>query len=467
MKSSNSHQQLEHQMLQKMVQEHLTKTDKRAICKIRGFGGAEMQTPALFQNTYQSDMGLEQAFNELTYQEHCFLHLLARQSSEVNIAFFTTLYPNDSRGYGETFTQQYKETFKRVRENLIRRGVLLWAEMRYGKAQLERYRFFLPQAVRQNLPALLPDSQKIKSQSSTSQDGFRHRLISMLKSRSKKQQLSLQNGQLLIGTTPFNLDTLKDWQDQNWNNSLLPKKSSPNYYSQYDIEYIPDRAPPDIIRYTLSQLSDSHWITPDKLKTYFDLHTFYSHYPSLDEIFDKGWQWGCLERVEKSGQYYYRLQEFAKLDDVNITYLSAKKAYVVIDVEQVPYAALAYLMTIGDLSIERGQLAVKPNLVKLSSISPADRQHPLLQWLVTHAQYFAQAYEQVTNDWGKLLVHSNLLYAQVSDLSLRVTLEKIFNKGQVVFLPEGWMAFPIDLMSKIETVVHRNGHVIKGVSQND
>ena len=58
MKSSNSHQQLGHQMLQKMVQEHLTKIDKRAICKIRGFGSAEMQTPALFQNTYQSDMGL-------------------------------------------------------------------------------------------------------------------------------------------------------------------------------------------------------------------------------------------------------------------------------------------------------------------------------------------------------------------------------------------------------------------------
>jgi hypothetical protein len=468
MKPSNSHQQLEPQMLQKMVQEHLTKTDKRAICKIRGFGSAEMQTPALFQNTFQSDMGIEQALNELTYREHCFLHLLARQSSEVNIAFFTTLYPNNSGAYGETFTQQYKETFKQVRENLIRKGVLLWSEMRYGKAQLERYRFFLPQAVRQNLPALLPDSHKLETQSSTSQDGFRHRLISLLKSRSKKAQLSLKDGQLLIGTTSFNLDTLKDWQDQNWNSSLLSKKQSyPSFYSEYDFEQTKTSTPPDIIRYTLSQLSDSHWITPDKLKTYFDLHTFYSHYPSLDEIFDKGWQWGCLERVDRSGQYYYRLQEFAKLDDVNITYLSVKKAYIVIDVEQVPYAALSYLMTISDLSIERGQLAVKPNLVKLSAINPADRQHPLLQWLVNHAKYFAQAYEHVTNDWGKLLVHSNLLYAQVSDLSLRVTLEKAFNKGQVVFLPEGWMAIPINLMSKVETVVRRNGHVIKEVSQND
>jgi hypothetical protein len=52
-------------------------------------------------------------------------------------------------------------------------------------------------------------------------------------------------------------------------------------------------------------------------------------------------------------------------------------------------------------------------------------------------------------------------------LSLRVTLEKAFNKGQVVFLPEGWMAIPINLMSKVETVVRRNGHVIKEVSQND
>ena len=105
MTSSNPHQQLEHIMLQKMVQEHLTKTDKRSICKARGFGSAEMQTPALFQNTFQSSIGLEQAFNELTYQEHCFLHLLARQSSEVNIAFFTSLYPNHSGEYGETFTQ--------------------------------------------------------------------------------------------------------------------------------------------------------------------------------------------------------------------------------------------------------------------------------------------------------------------------------------------------------------------------
>jgi hypothetical protein len=426
-----------------------------------------MQTPALFQNTFQSAMGLEQAFNELTYQEHCFLHLLARQSSEVNIAFFTTLYPNHSGEYGETFTQQYKEIFKQVRENLIRKGVLLWEEMRYGKAQLERYRFFLPQAVRQHLPALLPESQKIKSQSSTSQDGFRHRLISLLKSRSKKAQLTLKNGRLLIGTAPFNLDTLKDWQDQNWNSSLLAKQSHPSYYSQYYTEQTQATTPADIIRYTLAQLPDIHWVTPNEVKTYFDLHTFYYNYPSLDDIFDKGWQWGCLERVKKSGQYYYRLQEFAKLDDVNITYLSVKKTYVVIDVEQVPYAALSYLMTISDLSIERGRLAVKPNLVKLSAINPADRQHPLLQWLVNHAKYFAQAYEHVTNDWGKLLVHTNLVYAQVSDLSLRVTLEKAFNKGQVVFLPEGWMAIPINLMSKVETVVRRNGHVIKEVSQND
>jgi hypothetical protein len=465
MNPKNPHQQFEYNMLQDMVNKHLSKTDKRAIGKVRGFSDVEMQTPALFQNTFQSNFGLEQAFKQLAYEDICALHLLAMQDKEVNIAFFKTAYTNGSQTYQHTFTQQYKETFKQVREKLIRRGVLLWSEKAYGKAQLERYRFFLPQIVHQNLPTLLPNSQKFINIPRSSQDGFRLQLIKMLKSRRKKPQLTLREGDLLIHSAPFTLDSLKEWQDKNWNDSLLPKNSYSSYLNAYHTEQLKTHTPPDIIRYTLAQLSDHHWITPNMLQPFFDTHSFINNYPSLDEIFEKGWQWGCLERVTKLEQHYYRLREFADLNNLDINYLSVKKDYVLIDVERVPYMALSYLMTIGDLSIERGQLALKSNLVKLSAISPDDKQHPLLQWVVNHEKLFANAYERVTNDWGKLLVHSNLLYAQVNDLSLRVVLEKAFNNNeQVVFLPDGWMAFPLDMLKKIETVVRRNGHVIKGVS---
>ncbi|MEM6528442.1 MAG: hypothetical protein AAF653_09110, partial [Chloroflexota bacterium] len=98
---------------------------------------------------------------------------------------------------------------------------------------------------------------------------------------------------------------------------------------------------------------------------------------------------------------------------------------------------------------------------------PEQRKSLLAQWLKENSESFASVFKQIDEQWGRLLVHENLLYAQVSELSLRVTLEKAFDDGRVVFLPDGWMAFPEAMTRKIETVVNRSGHVIKEMTADD
>ncbi len=460
---------LEQRMVNNMVHEQTSQTDRKSIGQSRQFGSAEMESLPLFANTFRSDMGLSQAFAQLDERELAFLHILANRDAEVSIDFFKDLYkllPNTR--YSLTFTQIYSDLFKQVRKRLIRTGVLLWAEIGHGDAKLERYRFALPQTIINNLPPLITETTLIETDKGVSQDGFRDQLIELFKAKTY-QDIMIEDGNLMLSGKRFHLERLQAWQDEQWIQALRSNRKNkieiyPYYMSQTGYTTF---TPPSLIRYGLSKLGESEWVQPQVFKTIFEFLP-QEKYPDLDDIFENGWQRGCMERVQHGQAYFYRLRHFAKWDDLPITYLKSKRDDIVmIDVETVPYDALPILMTFGDFHIYSNQLQLTPNLVKLSETTKLLRDNALARWLQENNTAFAGAFEQVDQQWGKLIVHENLLYAQVSDLSLRVTLEKAFDDGSILFMPNGWLAFPAAMARKIETVVNRSGHVIKEVSAND
>jgi len=392
--------------------------------------------------------------------------LALSEDTIVGINFFRTLYDVvPKRAYG-TFTQTYDKLFKHVRQKLIRRGVLLWAETGHGDAKLERYRFALPRAVQRHLPPLLV-ADDVHVEAVTVHDGFRERLVKLLGSRGDRE-LSIQDGRLIIDAEPFTTERLYDWQDRRWMQTIRAnyqqnkKRPAPMYYSTSSS--LTGVTPTALVRYGLSRLDTNSAVKPQAFETLFALdYPNRDDAPALDTIFELGWQWGCLERLRQGDGDAYRLRRLPDWADVPLDYLTAKKQHVEIDVKTIPYSALAALLTMGRLEKKRGKLLLTPDVVMLSETTPDQRANRLAQWLKENSEAFANAFKQVEEQWGRVIVHENLLSAQVSDLSLRVTLEKAFDDGSV----EGWMVFPKAMARKIETVVNRSGHVIKEVAADD
>ena len=144
-------------MLNQMCHEVLSNADVNAIRKARGFTPSETDSRSQFESFYLSSIGLEAAMRTLSPAEIAGLHLLNRKTEEVDLTFFKRIYGSARRGdryYYGTFTQQYKDTFKDVKQNLLRRGLLVMAELRTraDNTKMERWRFRFPPEFAPYLP---------------------------------------------------------------------------------------------------------------------------------------------------------------------------------------------------------------------------------------------------------------------------------------------------------------------------
>ena len=106
-------------------------------------------------------------------------------------------------------------------------------------------------------------------------------------------------------------------------------------------------------------------------------------------------------------------------------------------------AALARLGEIFRLEAAGGDLWARPNLLKISHAPDKALIDPMVCWLREHHPAFRGTMETVEERRGKVIVHENVFVARVSDLSLKVMLEKRFGgPGQLVALAAEFVAFP-------------------------
>jgi hypothetical protein len=149
---------------------------------------------------------------------------------------------------------------------------------------------------------------------------------------------------------------------------------------------------------------------------------------------------------------------------VSVSWLEpAPKADAVkIDLRLIPIQQLELLNTLTHLTAENGILLASPSLVKLGRATPQQRKSALSRWLAETVPAFGQAIQTVNAQWGKTLIHENLLFARVRDLSLRVQLEREL-KDKVLLLDEHFIAFPPGAISSVEKMLKKTGFVIKTV----
>jgi hypothetical protein len=457
-------------MLNQMCHEALSNADVNAIRKARGFTKSETENRSQFESFFLSNIGLEAAMRVLTPEEVAALHLLNRKTEEVDLTFFERVYGSarrEDRYFYGTFTQLYKDTFKAVKQNLLRRGIMMMAEdrARLDNTKMERWRFRFHPAFAAYLPPLIPAPRYFDTPGEDRcNEGRREKVLDALGLPSQKPfwqkefKSVVASGHFKLGQEPFSVKRLSEWQESAWTNRIsvtMPNKGGQSVH------------PVKAIRIILGTLAPGEWVTLDQLALIYDVFCFGVNAPPLREICEAGWTQGGLAHHIENHTAYYRLPLTASHPVETITpetYLepTSKGEALRVDLQTIPFDALETLNRLAHLKVEKHQLVATPSQVKLGRAALEIRESPLGIWLSTQIPAFGKAFDLIAENWGKTIVHTDLLIAQIKNLSLRVQLERQL-ADDLVLLSDKYVAFPVESRRTVEKIVQKGGFVVKTV----
>jgi hypothetical protein len=442
------------QLLHSMCAE-ISDANLNAIRKARGFGVKETVSRTAFASFYVTALGVAENMAALTPAETFTLRLL-HESGEVAISFFERLYGTSySRG---TYTQRYKSTFDLVKKNLVRRGLVVMAEvkLRGDTVQMERWRFALPPEFAPHLPPL---PTVYSDDPGTENDiTLRRKLLELLGGSPATLHdpfpIRIKDGSITLGDEPFSLSTFDTWQTNAWFRRF-PNTS----HSSFSLS-------PTVA--TLKLLDHQKWITSKTLEPALAIYAFGAELPSLPKMLKQGWELGLLSRLDIDSVPHYRLAPLHSPAEAHASYpvplkwadTTSKPNTIKIDLRLVPFHDLDLLNALTHLELQDGELFAAPSPIKLGRATPAQRRAPLSLWLAKNIPAFQKALETVNTRWGKTLLHENLLFAKARDLSLRVQLERELKENLIV-LNEKFIAFPKDSHANVEKVLKKMGFVEK------
>ena len=469
-------------MLTEMCQHVLSDTDIKAICRSREFSARGTSSRTVFENYFLSDIGLDAAFRSLGREEITLLHLLKLEGKAVDIRFFEPLSPQQPSRHG-TFTQRYTPVFKIVQSALIRKGVLLIAAAPGTATKMERWCFRFPRELEPFLPPIFPTTKQFPVIGNVRHDALRKRILAILEDQrrpafndKREYPVTLDNGELLIGNRPFSVNALLGWQQIQWQRLVWSARQAQSrradakvkIFTLEDLEAkeIEQKPFPPLLNYAFSQLGANEWVASEALSTPLRLFYHRAVPPASEEICNVGWQLGCLAKHSAQGKDYYRLAPppaNTGEDPARFLAVSAESPLVV-DLETIPYHSLEYLAKMTELKVSDSRLIALPHPIKMGRTSEALWQHPLTGWLRKHSTIFRKAIETIETRRGKQIIHTDLLLARVKDLSLKVELQKVFSDpGQLVLLPNDFIAFPQELLGDIQRLIGKSGYVVKTI----
>ncbi len=448
-------------LLQNMCAD-LPDVDLNAIRKARGFSSSETASRTSFASYFVSSIGVAEAMQNLSAEEVVTLHLLHR-TGEVNIAFFERLYQIGEK-YG-TYNQKYKPVFDAVKKNLVRRGILVMAEvkLRGDTVQMERWRFALPPEFVPYLPPLLPTVTSDEP-GETSDTAIRKKLLQLIGGSpafpNDRVKIEIKDGTLHLDNQPFTAARLQDWQKSAWWMSLKTINSS-----------VPaSLSLTEAVISLLTSLAPHEWARPEDLDPALKIYSFGGNIIPAEKILHQGWELGLFSRLKVDATLLYRLAPDSipaaspdpLPDPVSWTESNPKADSVKVDLRLVPIPHLELLNVLTHLSVEGNALQASPSPVKLGRATPEQRNFPLSLWLAEHVPAFGKALTEVNEKWGKTILHENLLFARVRDLSLRVQLERELG-ANLILLSGHFVAFPAASRPAVERTLKKTGFVAKTV----
>jgi hypothetical protein len=469
----------------KMCGEEFTAADFQAVCRNRGFSVKAAGSPKLLENLLLSETGLNAALKALTRDEVVLLHLLRSHSQPVDLPFFHRVYGAGEHAWTRTFTEKYKETFKKVRATLIRRGVLFFADRGEDsvarKPKLERLLFLFPAEFQPLLPPLFTEVLKTPGPGDVNDSVIRGKLMELLGtsqsglplSAEKAGAFSIEAGELQFDRKKLRTEHLFRWQRAAWAEHLpgFEEKRKVPPWSKGDVLHW-SMGIVEAVMYAASELQPGEWFEPASLASILKVFCHGRYMRDSDEfrheVCDLGWRWGCLAKAEVGGRTCYGSSEGTEaVMQPKGWFLPDSRDGVAVDPARIPLHGIEEVARVSRFAAAQASLHARPDPVKIGRIIRSVDREPVALWLRENVAAFGRAFEDAEKKWGKQVVHENLLIAEVQDLSLRVSIEKAFSQRGLVSLPNGFMAFPQALRPEIEALVLKNGYVVKTMRGND
>jgi hypothetical protein len=396
----------------------------------------------------------------------------------VELEFFKRLYPKTvSKDYYASYNDRFKGLFQQVKTQLIQRGLLLFGTLNDDFLRhttiLERRRFRFPEAFGALLPAPFHPRQLDPATTGRHRsEVVRHKLAELLRPQSSASgppdkgeagRWRLENSELRLSphSGAFQVKHLEGWQRGRFDAAVgYTNTAQPEPW-----------LPVPLLLYALSRLRGDEWLAPNDILPLWELALPGAKAPEPQAVCEAGYDWGCLEKTDHDGSPCYRVprQSDSEANTPAEAFLRIENPqHIGIHLERTPLAALERLGEISRLELVAGGLRATPNLLKLSHARAETLADPMVGWLRERHPAFRTTMERIEQRRGKLIVHENLLVARVSDLALKVMLEKKFGEpGRLVALANEYVAFPLGLLPELQAWMKKSGHVIKSIESGE
>lgn len=444
--------------LRQMCQDILTDTDIRAIGKNRGFAAGEIANRVTLENFWLSSLGLEQAMAGLSATELTLLYALKMHKKPVTIAFFGRLFEDKailSNTY-ETFSQKYQPVFKAVNTSFVRRGILLiFLDPDLEQIKMGRWRFYFPELFWSALPPLFPNALADTRPGQTNNDfadQFVANLINVSQSASSVWQID-PAGNLLGNGQPFTVAQFQQVQSTTLDASV--------HWVAHNDQDEKDFTPANVMQDIFGYLPAGYWLSQADINS--ALNVYLNRKVPGEKFCESGKQVAYLSELEIGQARYYRPADNSA-DKEPTSYLTPlNKTTLAINIAQIPLVNLEKLNQWMRFSLQdKKQLTISPSLGKMGLMPLHQLQtDPLALWLSDHLPSFKKNIQQIKQQWGRQIVHDNLLVARVKDLSLRIRLERSFADKGLMVLADEYLAFPPALLPQVTKVVTTAGHIVK------
>lgn len=265
-------------------------------------------------------------------------------------------------------------------------------------------------------------------------------------------------GELRLNGKRVKAANLAAWQQSGWQQAMQDGKKS-------TVKDAHAKQPDEAVLCILAELADDHWANTEQLAD--PIRVFFGRQVDVDAVFEAGWEWGLLAKRRAEGKNWYQLPP-SPPHIAPHEYLTANDRHgsVTADLKAIPFDALEQVVAISNQQASPARnsaLLLTPDLPKLGRADDTLLATEVVQWLVEHTEPFAEAYVKLSERRGKTILHENVYIARVSDLSLKVAIEKALGSN-LVSLKNDFVAFPRGLLDKVRRVVTKSGHVVKEVA---
>nr|NQU89841.1 hypothetical protein [Bacteroidota bacterium] len=432
---------------------YISNADVKQICKNRKFPSSVNVDSNLLSHYILQNSGLEKMLESLSMKEVVALYIMSSMGRIPDVRFFGSIYREefDARTYYFTFNQNYKDLYKEVVEKLVCKGVLLPAFFVdfNAKSKLEQTYFYFPDEFVKYLPQIL-FSKKEEVTGIVSSKLLREELVRVL-----ENSIGAKSGILKVGANAFSMSMLKK--------KLFEQKLKENDTSIKNISETTFLI--SIVTDLFDSLKSNIWFNSDEIDTIIKICLFGTKFKLRGaDVCEVAYDCGILCKHPADNKLFQNTQQtYSAVAEPN-EYISDVNGKMELDIYRVPFPELEVLSRSAIFFVKDGKTLIEPSLELITKNIKKLQDNEIYDNLCNKLSQFLHAHKTHKSLYGKRIIHRNLLVAKVTDLSVRLMLEKKFtDPSELVKLTDNYYAFPVNNRKKIDAMLTRAGYMIKEI----